>query len=113
MEKDGKNRANFHIGSSYISNQKGHWFIIDPHSVLLNFWAVLSQGFFDAINLGILHLGKMGFVASKNEREPDTLIKSLKFNEYRDFFMSTMRCHINAYRGRYAVEDNYREIFQA
>ena len=23
-----KNRANFHIGSSYTSNQKGHWLII-------------------------------------------------------------------------------------
>ena len=26
--------------------------------------------------------------------------------------MSTIRCHINACRGRYAVEDNYREVFR-
>ena len=36
----------------------------------------------------------------KNERELDTLIKSLKFNEHRGFLMSTIRCHIRACRGR-------------
>ena len=58
-------------------------------------------------------LGKMGFVASKkNERELDAQIKSLKINDHKDFLMSTTRCHINACRGRYAVEDNYREVFR-
>ena len=44
---------------------------------------------------------------ARNERELDTLINSLKFNEHRDFLMSTIRYHINACRCTYAVEDNY------
>ena len=55
---------------------------------------------------------KWDLLAAENERELDTQIKSLKFNEHRDFLMSTTRCHINGCRGRYAVEDNYREVFR-
>ena len=107
----GKNRANFHIGSSYTSNQKGHWFII--HRVccfifgqynLRNFWMPSVLVFCAG--------GKMGIVASKKRRQLDILIKSLNFYEHRDFLMSTIRCHINACRGRYAVEDNYWEVFR-
>ena len=54
---------------------------------------------------------KWGLLPAKNERELEIHIKSLKFNEHRDFLVSTTRCHINAYRGRYAVENIYREIF--
>ena len=50
-------------------------------------------------------LGENGICCQQNERELDTLIKSLKFNEHRDFLMSKIRCQINACRGRYAVKD--------
>ena len=66
----------------------------------------------DAINLGFCAGEKWDLFPAKNERELDTQIKSLKFNEDRDFLMSTMRCHINACRGRYAVEDNCRAVFR-
>ena len=56
--------------------------------------------------------GKWDLLPARNERELDFLIKSLKFNEHTDFLMSTIRCHINACRGRYAVEDNYREVLR-
>ena len=56
--------------------------------------------------------GKWDLMPARNERELDTLIRSLKFNEHRDFLMSPNRCHISACRGTYAVEDNYREVFR-
>ena len=56
--------------------------------------------------------GKWDLLPARNERDLYTLIKSLKFNENRDFLMSTIQCHLNACRGRYAVEDNYREVFR-
>ena len=62
--------------------------------------------------LGFYAGGKWDLLPARNERELDTLIKSLKFNEHRGFFISTTQCHINACRGRYAVEDNYREVFR-
>ena len=31
-------------------------------------------------------------LSAKNERELDTLLKSLKFSEHRDFLMSTIMC---------------------
>ena len=49
--------------------------------------------------------GKWDLLPAKNERELDTLIKSRKFNEHRDFLMSKNRCQTNACRGRYAVKD--------
>ena len=55
---------------------------------------------------------KMGFAASKHTRELDTLIESPRLNEHKDFLISTIRCHINACRGRYAIEDNYQEVFR-
>ena len=39
---------------------------------------------------------KWDLLPARSERELDTLIKSLKFNEHRDFLMSTIRCHQNA-----------------
>ena len=62
--------------------------------------------------LGFYAGGKWDLLPARNERELDTLIKSLEFNEHRGFLISTTRCHINAYRGRYAVDDNYREVFR-
>ena len=62
--------------------------------------------------LGFCAGEKWDLMPARNERELDTLIKSLKFNEHRDFLISTMRCHINACRGKYTVEDNYREVFK-
>ena len=56
--------------------------------------------------------GKWDLLSARNERDLDTLIKSLKFNEHRDVLMSTIRCHINACRSRFALEDNYREVFR-
>ena len=56
--------------------------------------------------------GKWDLLSAKNECQLDNLIKSIKFNDHRDFLMSTILCHINACRGRHAVEDNYREVFR-
>ena len=58
-------------------------------------------------------LGEKGICSQqkKNERELDTLIKFFKFNKHRDFLMSSIRCHIIACRGRYAVEKNHPEVF--
>ena len=76
----------------------------------------ITSGFFkchqSSVLGGFCAGGKWDSLPARNERELDTLIKSLKFNEYRDFLMSTIRCHLNACRGRYAVEDNYREVFR-
>ena len=47
---------------------------------------------------------------AKFERELGTLIKFIEFKEHRVFLTSTIRCHINPCRGRYVVEDNYREV---
>ena len=106
-----KNRANFHTGSSYTSNQKGHWFIMHTVCCLIvgqynlkTFWMPSILGFCAGETWDLL--------PTKNERELDTLIKSLKFNDHRDFLKGTIRCHINEGRGRYAVEDNYREVFR-
>ena len=52
--------------------------------------------------LGFCAGAKLDLLPAKNEREL----------EHRDFPMSTIRCHINACRGRYAHEDNYREVFR-
>ena len=62
--------------------------------------------------LGFCAGEKRDLLPAINERDLDTLIKSLKFNEHKDFLMSTIRCHIKAFRGRYAVEDIYREVFR-
>ena len=62
--------------------------------------------------LGFCAGGKRDLLPARNERDLDTRIKSLKLSEHRDFLMSTIRCQIKARRGRYAVEDNYREVFR-
>ena len=61
--------------------------------------------------LGFCAGGKKDLLPARNERDLDTLTKFLKFSEHRDFLMSTIRCQIKACRGRYAVEDNYGEVF--
>ena len=76
------------------------------------FLGSITSGLFGCINLEILCGGEWDFVPARNERELDTLVISLKFNEHRDFLMSTIRSHINTCRVRYAVEDNYRDLFR-
>ena len=46
------------------------------------------------------------------ENEPDTLIKSLKFTEHREFMMFSIRCHITTTEGRYKKNEDHRRSFR-
>ena len=100
-----KNRANFYIGSATPVTRKAIG--LSSTQCAAKFLGSITSELFGCHQSWDSVLGeKWDLLPARTEREVDTLIKSL------EFLMSTIRCLINACRGRYAVEDNYREVFR-
>ena len=56
--------------------------------------------------------GESGFCCQQETKVSWALWSNLSSSKYTDFLRSTIRYHKNACFGRYAVEDNYREVFR-
>ncbi len=106
-----KNSHSLTIGAATTLIRKFTGFTTNGHKEIVKFAVTVPDGTCGCPRSWDSVLGqRWDVLPATSANQLDTLVKTLRFTEYRDFGMFTIRCHINTCEGRYSNEENYRSL---
>lgn len=106
-----KNSHTTTIGPATNTVRKFSGMVSSSHKETAKFSVHFAEGLRGCFHSWDSILGeRWDILPGKSDESSDTLIKTLRFTEHRDFGLFTMRCHITTCEGRFRHEEDYRSI---